>query len=232
MKRLSLLLILVIICLILSGCGEKTPPAEYNPSSMSDYVYQDNDRYVDELENTLPNSTYSYYAGSPGVTDIVFYDDITRTNDTIEGSCRRIYSDGSTSEKVSFRYNNEMLYINLTSDEKIAQGYRNTTIEYVVVDNLLLKEDCKINNLDIPKSGNFEALISEYLKFNKDGTIKVVEYKYGDTVIFPENYYTGTYKRDGNLIICNTYCAKESYTSQWYMYVDDNGSLYTEVYIN
>lgn len=232
MKKGYLLVVFVIISSLICGCEENTAPDGYTHSIVSDYVNQDNDRYVDELERILPNSKYSYYAGSPNGTDIVFYDDIMRTNDTLKGSCRRIHSDGSSSDKVSFRYNDEILYINLTSDEKIAKGYKNSTIEYVVVDNLLLKEDCKINNLNIPKSGNFKALISEYIKFNKDGTVKVIEYKYGDTVIFPENYYTGTYKRDGNLIICNTYCAKEHYSSQWYMYVDDNGSLYTEVYIN
>ncbi len=238
MKKVISLLLAVCLVFGLTGCGSNDEvtsdslvyfETEYQSTKPKDTYKPD----VDELEANLPGSKYELYYGTSGSTaecTIYFFDDISRSGNVLKGHCQKTFCDGSTSGKVSYRYSGGKLYINLVSDEKLAMGYTDNTYDYIVYENYLI-EDQKIENLKITTDGNFDALIGGYQKYNSDGTVTVKEYKIGDIVIFEEGQYSGTYTRDGNIVKCDTYCRKNNRNNTWYMYIDDYGYVYSDVFV-
>lgn len=238
MKKVLALILTFCFSLSLTACGNN-----YDSDKVMDYVSEletaqndtTDEKYkpdVDELEKTLPGSVYKYYTGSSnGEATITFFSDITRSGDVLKGHCRKVYDDGSDSDKVSYEYRNGMMYININTDGEIAKGYRDITVDYIVYKDYLILENSKATNVTITDENFFDAFISKYLKFSSDGTVKVKEYKEGNIVLFPEGYYSGTYTRDGNIVTCNTYCSETNYNSKWYMYIDDDGNIYSDVFV-
>lgn len=238
MKRILALVLSAILISTLVGCGGNDETTDYsieyveaiNQSTEQKETYKPD---VDELEKNLPGSKYVLYYGSSGYQaecTISFFDDITRSGDVLKGHCKRTWYDGSSSDKVSYKYSCGKLYINQVSDDKIAMGYTDNTYDYIVYKDYLIK-DSKIKNVKISSDGSFDALISGYLKFNSDGTVTVKEYKIDDTVIFEEGQYSGTYTRDGNIVTCKTYCSSTNCNNTWYMYIDDYGYVYSDVFV-
>ncbi len=238
MKKVISLLLAVCLVFGLTGCGSKDEATSdlivYVESA--DQSTEQKDTYkpdVDELEANLPGSKYELYYGTSGSAaqcTISFFDDISRSGDVLEGHCQRTWYDGSKGDKVSYRYSGGKLYINQLSDEKIAMGYTDNKYDYIVYKNYLI-EDKEIKNAKITTDGNFDALIGGYQKYNSDGTVTVKEYKIDDTVVFEEGHYSGTYTRDGNIVKCDTYCKKNNRNNTWYMYIDDYGYVYSEVFV-
>lgn len=238
MKRILALVLSAILISTLVGCGGNDETTDYsieyveaiNQSTEQKETYKPD---VDELEKNLPGSKYVLYYGSSGYQaecTISFFDDITRNGDVLKGHCKRTWYDGSSSDKVSYKYSYGKLYINQVSDDKIAMGYTDNTYDYIVYKDYLIK-DSKIKNVKISSDGSFDALISGYLKFNSDGTVTVKEYKIDDIVIFEEGQYSGTYTRDGNIVTCKTYCSSTNCNNTWYMYIDDYGNIYSDVFV-
>ncbi len=236
MKKVLSLLLAGCLIFSLVGCGSNDEVTSdslvyvetYQSTEQKDIYKPD----VDELEANLPGSKYELRYGTSGSTaqcTIYFFDDISRSGDVLEGHCQRTWYDGSKGDKVSYRYSGGKLHINQLSDEKIAMGYTDNKYDYIVYKNYLI-QDKKIKNAKITTDGNFDALIGGYQKFNSDGTVNVKEYKIDDTIVFEEGQYSGTYTRDGNIVKCDTYCRKNNRNNTWYMYIDDYGYVYSEVF--
>lgn len=149
-----------------------------------------------------------------------------------KGHCTTYFDDGSGGKRVSYLYSDNKLKINLLSDSEIVglQDKDIHTKDFIVYDNFLVRKTVKAKDAVISTKGNFDILINDYMKFNADGTMAIKEYKIGNIVVMKENYYSGTYVRDGNIVIVDSYCQETNHTGKWYLYIDDSGEVYTEVY--
>ena len=234
MKKFSILLFSILIVLgFITGCSSNDISSDI--SSKIDKKTEDLNELNDEniVYNKFSGTNFKYYSGSgKGEITISFDNDVTKTNDGFKGHCTTYFDDGSGGERVSYSYSDNELRINLLTDSEIV-GLKSEDIhtkDFIVYENCLVRKTIKAKNLFVPTSVNFDILINDYMKFNSDGTMTIKEYKIGNSIVMKENYYSGTYTRNDNLITVDSYCLETNHTGKWYLFIDDYGEIYTEVY--